>query len=82
MVSIAITDQGPGVANEMIASLFQRFTSTRDGARAGVKGTGLGLNFVAQVVERHRGSVMAKNLPNGGACFTILLPVAEDSVED
>ncbi|SIN66009.1 sensor domain CHASE2-containing protein [Parasphingorhabdus marina DSM 22363] len=80
-VSIEISDQGPGVSPDMIGQLFERFASDDSQAQGQVKGSGLGLSFVAAVIERHGGSVRAENLRNGGARFTVLLPVAPDIAE-
>jgi signal transduction histidine kinase len=62
-------DHGPGIPPQ--ARLFQPFFSTRPG------GSGLGLAIVRNIVHAHSGRVRAFNLPAGGACFEIKLPVAE-----
>jgi signal transduction histidine kinase len=82
-LSIAIADSGNGIAPAILPRLFERFASSGDRGAAGVKGTGLGLNFVAAVVARHGGSIRADNAERGtGTCFTILLPLAPDDWED
>lgn len=77
-VSVAITDQGNGISQEMLGQLFERFASNDRKARSSIKGAGLGLNFVAKVMERHGGHIRAENSRDGGACFTVLLPLAPD----
>ena len=72
-VQIVVTDQGKGIDPEMLSRVFERFAS--DGGGQAVKGIGLGLNYVAAVMERHGGSVAATNSAEGGAQFTVVLPI-------
>lgn len=80
-VSVAITDQGKGIAEDMLDHLFERFASNDAESKGAVKGAGLGLNFVAAVIERHGGTIRAENVRDGGARFTILLPLAPEPAE-
>jgi len=80
-VSVAIADQGKGISQEMLGQLFERFASDDRMARSSIKGAGLGLNFVAKVMERHGGHIRGENSRDGGACFTVLLPLAADVEE-
>ncbi|GAB5486857.1 MAG: CHASE2 domain-containing protein [Parasphingorhabdus sp.] len=82
-VSISIKDEGDGISEDMLDNLFERFASDDTGSKGSVKGAGLGLNFVAKVIERHGGSIRAENIQDkkgskGGAQFTVLLPTAPD----
>jgi len=82
-ISVTIADQGEGIAPEMLDVLFERFATDDSGSKGSVKGAGLGLNFVAAVIERHGGSISADNKrakkdDQSGATFTILLPLAPD----
>ena len=67
--SIEVSDSGPGIAPEVKAKLFTPFFTTRPG------GTGLGLSVVQHIAVRHRGHVHAENGSNGGARFTLWLPI-------
>jgi len=64
-----IQDQGDGIAPEKLDKIFEPFYTTRS------KGVGLGLAFVSQVVAAHEGRVWAENRKEGGAVFTIELPL-------
>ncbi|HEX6678730.1 MAG TPA: HAMP domain-containing sensor histidine kinase [Actinomycetes bacterium] len=73
---LQVRDHGPGIAPEDVAHVFDRFYRAVD-ARS-LPGSGLGLAIVRQVVEDGGGSVRAANHPDGGAVFTVELPVAGD----
>ena len=76
---LTVDDEGPGIAEEDLTHVFERFWRS-DESRA-MPGSGLGLAIVAQVVGRHSGSVTAGESPAGGARLTIRLPgVREPSV--
>jgi two-component system sensor histidine kinase KdpD len=68
----AVEDEGPGLPEESIHRIFDKFYRV-PGTRAG--GTGLGLSIVKGFVELHGGSVEAANRPGKGAQFLIRLPV-------
>ncbi|TCO60491.1 sensor histidine kinase [Actinocrispum wychmicini] len=74
--SIAIADEGPGIADRDLPHVFKRFYRA-DTARS-LPGSGLGLSIVEQIVEQHGGTVRATRAGSGGALVTITLPV--DSV--
>jgi len=74
-LSVAITDQGTGIDEDLLPHLFKRFV-TVDTEQRRAKGSGLGLAYVETVVERHGGRIRAENRDSGGAKFTILLPEA------
>jgi len=70
---VQIRDHGPGVAEADLPFVFDRFYRGADSR--GKQGSGLGLAIVRQVAEQHRGSVAVENAPDGGAVFTVHLPV-------
>jgi two-component system sensor histidine kinase FlrB len=69
LVHMVITDQGPGIAADMLACLFEPFATNRN------HGTGLGLAIALNAVRAHGGDIMAQNMDQGGARFTITLPI-------
>ncbi len=74
-VSIRVKDTGPGVPPEHLSSIFEPFFTTKSEGH----GLGLGLSTVYGIVERHHGTVEARNLDEGGASFVITLPAAWSS---
>ncbi len=68
-ITISITDNGPGIAEEIQEKIFEPFFTTRS------NGTGLGLAVVKQIIERHNGDVSVSQRENGGACITLTLPL-------
>ena len=77
-VELSITDDGPGIAPELLPELFERFTRgdtgrARDAGAAG-KSTGLGLAIVDAVVAAHGGSITVTSRP-GMTRFAIFLPL-------
>ena len=74
VAAISVCDDGPGFGDVDPMLLFERFYRT-DFSRARDRGgSGLGLSIVKGIVEAHGGTVEARNLPQGGACFTVRLP--------
>ena len=65
---IVIRDTGPGIDEEDLPHLFERFYR---GKNAGPNSVGIGLAFTNQVVRALGGTVRAKNAPDGGAVFTV-----------
>ena len=72
LVVVRITDSGPGIAPEDLASLFEKY---RQAQVRTADGAGLGLFIVRALVEAHGGRVEAESLPGQGACFSVFLPV-------
>jgi two-component system sensor histidine kinase MprB len=71
---VRVRDHGSGIDEEDLPHVFDRFY--RGANVRGQQGSGLGLSIVRQVTEQHGGSISAANAPDGGAVFTMRLPVA------
>lgn len=69
-VRVFISDSGPGIDPEVLPRLFEPFTSTRLDSH----GTGLGLAVAEGIVREHGGVLLARNAPDGGALFEVMLP--------
>lgn len=74
-VEITFHDSGPGIAEEILPRVFDPFFTTKPVG----KGTGLGLSISYGIVRRHGGELSASNHPDGGAVFTMTLPLATES---
>jgi len=73
---ILIEDNGPGIPEEVLPSIFEAFVTTRLDAR----GTGLGLTVAEGIVTQHGGAISAQNRPEGGACIEVSMPAAEPAL--
>lgn len=68
---VKFSDTGRGIAAESLEKIFDPFYTTKDIGQ----GTGLGLAVAHRIIEEHGGFIEAENNANGGADFTILLPI-------
>jgi len=75
-IRLSVRDSGPGIAPEQLPQIFDRFYKS-DASRKAAGGSGLGLSIVKAIVERHGGTITARN--EGGAVFEIVLPAAGGS---
>lgn len=76
-VQIRITDNGPGIAPDVLPHIFDPFFTTREIGH----GTGLGLSLVYGIVEKHGGTVLAESTHGQGATFTVELPAQQSQEE-
>ena len=71
-LEVRVLDGGPGIPPENLERIWEPDFSTKS------RGTGLGLALVKQTVQAHGGRVSARNRPEGGAEFRVVLPLAPD----
>ena len=71
---VEIRDHGPGIPEGDLTRIFERFERATAFQTHG--GLGLGLYVSREIVRAHGGSIAARTLPDGGACFTVRLPLA------
>ena len=71
MIVATVRDTGAGIAPEVLPRIFEPFYTTKEVG----KGTGLGLAIAYGIIQEHGGEIRAANPPDGGALFTVELPV-------
>ncbi len=73
---LTVRDSGAGIPSEDLKHIFERFYRA-DKSRSRVDGgTGLGLSIARKIAQAHDGDLNASNHPDGGAQFTLTLPIA------
>ena len=71
---VEVEDTGPGIAEENLEKIFEKFKQVGDVMTNRPRGTGLGLTISKEIVEHHGGLIWAESTPGVGSCFRILLP--------
>lgn len=80
-VVIEVSDHGPGIPEDVLPHVFDRFYKA-DASRARSEGSGLGLSIAMENAHIHGGDITAANGPDGGAVFTLRLPIRPRTDED
>jgi len=78
-VTLAVSDDGQGIAREHLPRLTERFYRIDQGRSRAVGGTGLGLAIVKHIVNRHRGQLLIESTLGVGSTFTVWLPVGSQA---
>jgi nitrogen fixation/metabolism regulation signal transduction histidine kinase len=68
---IRVQDNGPGIDAALLERIFDPYVTSKN------RGTGLGLAIVRRLVEEHGGGISAENMPGGGACVRVTLPLTQ-----
>jgi signal transduction histidine kinase len=71
-IVLTVRDSGTGIPESQLPLIFDRFYKADSSRRRGTNGSGLGLSIVKAIIERHGGTITARN--DGGAVFEITLP--------
>ncbi len=74
-IRIVVADNGPGIPDELLDSLFDRLRRGDRARTPGLAGRGLGLAIARALVRAHGGDIVAANAPTGGAKLTVTLPI-------
>lgn len=73
MLTVEVADTGPGVADDILAHLFQPFITTKAG------GMGIGLSISRRIIQAHGGDLVVRRNEAGGATFAFTLPTLEEA---
>jgi signal transduction histidine kinase len=76
-VSITVEDAGIGIPAHEQQAVFGRFVRGEQAARLGIRGTGLGLALVSQIVKAHGGSIEVESVPGSGSTFRMTFPALD-----
>ena len=79
LLRLSVRDQGIGMDDKELRSIFQKFYRTKKAEASGEVGTGIGLSIVDQIVTHHGGRMEVTSAPGKGSCFTMVLPAAPAS---
>ena len=70
-INVMVTDNGSGIPKEYADKIFERFYRIPSNDQHNVKGYGLGLNYVQNIMDKHEGRVSVLDGDNGGALFKL-----------
>ena len=79
MVTISVSDRGIGISPADRKRIFEKFVRLEDGLVHDVRGAGLGLSLVDQIIRAHGGRVDVVSAVGEGSTFTLVLPTATDA---
>jgi two-component system sensor histidine kinase ChvG len=77
VVRAVVEDDGPGIPQENLETVFERFYTQRPKGAAFGGNSGLGLSIARQIVNAHRGRIHAENRPEGGARLVVEMPLRD-----
>jgi len=67
---LSVSDRGPGIPEDTLKRIFDPFFTTKP------EGMGMGLSIAQTIIQAHHGKITARDREDGGASFTIRLPLA------
>lgn len=78
-VIFEVSDNGPGISQNDLPHIFERFYSRHDNSRGTRRGTGLGLSLCKSIVEAHSGEITVKNIEPHGTMVCFYIPLTEET---
>ena len=78
LLYLNVCDDGPGIPNEDLEKVFDRFYQAKNQSNmsvSGQSGTGIGLYLCQQIIQLHGGEISVRNNPSGGCSFRVILPL-------
>jgi signal transduction histidine kinase/tetratricopeptide (TPR) repeat protein len=79
-IIISVRDNGVGIRKEDHDKIFSRFYRAGEELTQTVKGSGIGLTIVKQIVEAHHGEITVESSPGEGSTFTVILPMKDTDI--
>lgn len=76
MMTVEVADTGPGIADDIAGQLFQPFVTTK------ANGMGIGLSISRRIIKSHGGDLSYRRNEAGGATFTFMLPIVEETAHE
>ncbi len=73
--AVAIADNGPGIPEDKLPHIFERFYRIDKERKKDLESRGLGLAIAKELVEAHGGKISVSSIKGEGSCFTIMLPI-------
>ncbi|NND35091.1 MAG: HAMP domain-containing histidine kinase [Saprospiraceae bacterium] len=77
LLKLIVADQGVGISSEFLPNIFDKFFRVPGSDIHDVKGYGMGLSYVANVIKQHGGTIRVESEPGSGTRFIIILPGAD-----
>jgi len=78
-IFLEVNDQGPGIPESERKKIFEQFYHTKNSDLYNVKGVGIGLALVKQIMEKHGGRIAVKSQLGEGSTFRLVFPEAHGS---
>ncbi len=75
LLSISVSDNGPGIKKDELKHIFEKFYRGEESKQRVIRGLGLGLYYVKQIVEAHHGTISVRSNVGEGVQFIIKIPI-------